>query len=540
MTSVNAPLAYNLMAEEPPTTISNDWNLDAARRLLRAFTISPPASDVPDNIVDSTIDELDPSAFDPTTSKSTSLGDFDRLWRFRGLPTTGHLQRSRHDSTESSSSARSDGSTAPSSVGSPSKDTHSTGKRPGADVIDEGENVEEFVRSPKAVHWKVDAVLELPKTRKRSAQVSAVDLDKLRELLQTNDGTLDNLLHSTTASRETEVQSEHPPPSFHNTLVSARRHGLLPAALPHSPPRFSPTPASFLDTRLIRPLLTLTATEKKAYLVRILQQKKLLAQDFDATRAVANWGGNIRLDGIHVFVDLSNINIGFINELKKVRKMGGGNRSKMPPIDFHSLAFILERGRPVARRVLAGSHGGIFCGQHARRPEHMYDAERCGYEMNILERVYKIKPPIFVKKNLRGTGNGYATASGRSSGSDAPVVATPVEQEQCVDEILHLKMLESLLDFKEPSTLVLASGDAAEAEYSGGFFKYVEKYLQKGWTVELVSWSDSMSWQYRSKSFLNKWNTKFRVIELDSFSEALLAMHTERFSDKMLRARAAL
>jgi hypothetical protein len=530
------------MAEEAPTTINNDWNLDAARRLLRAFTISSTTLDLLGTVEDSAIDELDPSAFDPTTSKSTSLGDFNRLWRFRGLPTDDHPQRSRHDSTESSSSARSDGSTAPSSIGSPVDDAHPTGKRTSADGSIDSEDFEDFVSKAKAVRWNDDAGLELSQTRKRSAQVSIadVDFDKLKELLQPNNETLANVLHSKTASQKAEIQLEQSLPSFRTTLASAKQHGLLPAALPPSPPRLSPVPASYLDTRLIQPLLTLTATEKKAYLVRIMQQKKLLAQDFDATRAVARWGRNIRSDGIHVFVDLSNINIGFFNELKKIRKIGQGNNPKMPPINFHSLAFILERDRPVARRVLAGSHGGILYGQHSRRPEHMYDAEKCGYEMNILEPVYKTKSTVPVVKNRKGTGNGYATTSGHSSGSDAPVVATPVRQEQCVDEILQMKMLESLLDFEKPSTVVLASGDAAEAEYSGGFFKVVERFLRKGWNVELVAWTDGMSYQYRSKAFLNKWSKKFRVIELDSFSEALLAMYAERYPDDLLRAYGAI
>ena len=80
------------------------------------------------------------------------------------------------------------------------------------------------------------------------------------------------------------------------------------------------------------------------------------------------------------------------------------------------------------------------------------------------------------------------------------------------------------------STIVLASGDAAEAEYSGGFLKNVERALSKGWKVELVSWSAGLSWEYRSKAFLTKWKDSFTLIELDDFSEELLALYPVKTS----------
>jgi hypothetical protein len=506
--------AHNFMAEEAPTTTNNDWNLDAARRLLRGFTISPPTLDGFNITSNTAINELDPSAYDPTASKPTSLGDFDRLWQFRGLPISSPLHRSRHGSTESSSSAISNCSTAASSApenapDDADDDDEYVGKKSSPDETIEGEDFDDFVNKSKAVRWKDElAGSELSETRRRSTQVSVsdIDVDKLGQLLQVKNGTLEAILQrkATNQGQEWIDTTQSSSSSFHTALRSAKQHGLIPAVLSPPPPAFSATPTSFLDTRLIQPLLTLTATEKKAMLVRIMQKKKLLAQDFDATLAVARWGGNVSIDGIHVFIDLSNINIGFFNELKKVRKIGKGNNPKMPPIAFHSLAFILERDRPVARRVLAGSHGGLLYGQHARRPDHMYDAEKCGYEMNILEPVFKTKSSTPIRKNRHGTGNGYATTSGHSSGSDAPVVGTKVRQEQCVDEILQMKMLESLLDFEEPSTVVLASGDAAEAEYSGGFFKVVERFLRKGWNVELFAWSDGLGWavsNYRARQF---------------------------------------
>jgi hypothetical protein len=95
-----------------------------------------------------------------------------------------------------------------------------------------------------------------------------------------------------------------------------------------------------------------------------------------------------------------------------------------------------------------------------------------------------------------------------------------------VDELLQMKLLETLVDSQKPTTIVLASGDAAEAEYSGGFFKNVERALRKGWKVELVAWGAGLSQEYRSKEFLNRWKGKFTIIELDDFSEDLLGLYT--------------
>jgi hypothetical protein len=155
----------------------------------------------------------------------------------------------------------------------------------------------------------------------------------------------------------------------------------------------------------------------------------------------------------------------------------------------------------------------------------MVEAEKCGYEVNVLDRVLKNKDPTPTKKKREGKGNGYATTSGYSSGSDGTYMMRKQVAEQAVDEILHMKLLESLVDTQQPSTIVLASGDAAEAEYSGGFLKNVERALTKGWKVELVAWSSGLSRDYTSKEFLRRWKGRFSIILLDDFSEELLALY---------------
>ncbi|KAL9121238.1 MAG: hypothetical protein Q9187_002203 [Circinaria calcarea] len=169
---------------------------------------------------------------------------------------------------------------------------------------------------------------------------------------------------------------------------------------------------------------------------------------------------------------------------------------------------LMKRGRPVAKRVLVGSDNFPA----------IQEAKLLGYETNILDRVHKAKELTPRQKKYRN-GNG---TSGASSGSETNATHAPEKWvEQAVDEILHLKILESVVDAHEPSIIVLATGDAAEAEYSGGFLKMVERALQKGWKVELVSFRRNISSAYKRNEFRSKWGPSFKIIELDDFVEEL-------------------
>lgn len=299
-------------------------------------------------------------------------------------------------------------------------------------------------------------------------------------------------------------------------------HGLwVPPPIPNTP----------RDPSVIWPLETLTRKEKYAKLVRKLQKAYGGESDLvqmKPEQAALQYGVNNNPHGLHIFVDCSNIVIGFIDELKRRRKINVNIRMrKAAAFSWHAFALVLERGRPVARRVLVGSHGSPLHDKNIARPDYMVEAEKCGYEVNILDRVLKNKDPTPTKKKKReGKGNGYATTSGYSSGSDGTYMMRKQVAEQAVDEILHMKLLESLVDTQEPSTIVLASGDAAEAEYSGGFLKNVERALTKGWKVELVAWSSGLSRDYTSKEFQRRWKGQFSIILLDDFSEELLALYT--------------
>ncbi|KAK8903219.1 hypothetical protein ACHAPF_009191 [Botrytis cinerea] len=264
---------------------------------------------------------------------------------------------------------------------------------------------------------------------------------------------------------------------------------------------------------VIYPLYDLTREEKR---IRIAEK---LSNQLRIDRKLS--GGSSDVEAIHVFVDFSNIIIGFKNTLKCIR--GFPEQEKMaesPPFSFCSLASIMERARPVARRILLGSRLN-----NKDTPTHFEEARTCGYETSVLDRVFKIRE-LTTEKARGGQGNGYLTGqSSKPENSVSSQSAKSAFVEQGVDEILQLKMIESLADYSTPSTVILATGDGAEAEYSGGFFKSVERALSKGWNVELVAWSRGLNYEYKKLSFQNRWGKQFRLILLDDFSEELLAIY---------------
>lgn len=207
--------------------------------------------------------------------------------------------------------------------------------------------------------------------------------------------------------------------------------------------------------------------------------------------------------------------IGFHDALKFSRGVTG--RIRRQHLSFHNLSLVLERGRPTAKRVLVGSDNFSA----------IEEAKAIGYETNILERVHKARELTPRQARYHNHSSNNNSTAGRSSGSETTAGTKTMHApekwvEQAVDEILHLKILESVVDAATPATIALATGDAAEAEYSGGFLRMVERALAKGWKVELVSFKHNTSRAYRRKNFRSTWGEQFQIVELDDFVEELL------------------
>ncbi|KAF8449672.1 hypothetical protein BGX38DRAFT_1064477, partial [Terfezia claveryi] len=210
---------------------------------------------------------------------------------------------------------------------------------------------------------------------------------------------------------------------------------------------------------------------------------------------------------VHVFIDNSNILIGFIDCIKAQRGYKKPERVQRPSFSFFHFTIILERSRPVARKVLVGSlpHTPVID-----------EAKKLQYKCDLLQKI-ETEGPVEPPKRKR--------AGSPSSGSDSPSTKNKkrmAKKEQGVDEVLNLKMCESIIDADVPGTLVLASGDGAIGEFSEGFLRTVERALKKGWKVELVTFSANISRSYTDKAFRRLWNRQFTIIHLDQYAEELL------------------
>ncbi|KAM7197160.1 hypothetical protein V8F20_006709 [Naviculisporaceae sp. PSN 640] len=264
----------------------------------------------------------------------------------------------------------------------------------------------------------------------------------------------------------------------------------------------------------IAPLYWTTKAGKARYLDLKLESLKLEDVKLQRDPEIALVAGG----PVHIFIDLSNIIIGFYDSIKTSRGIPPQKRIKAPAFCFENFEALLSRGRKIEKKVLAGSVGA-----YSRRPSYMVEAEQLKYEMNILHRVPKPSSPVNKRK-------GRSESSSDTSGDDYFV--TPMKQgEQCVDEILHLKLIQSALDKPSGGTIILATGDAAPAEYSDGFKKNVERALLCGWNVELYGWSRNISSAWRDPAFSLQWGRRFRIIELDDFCEELFGLTVESFNE---------
>ncbi|PTB66078.1 hypothetical protein BBK36DRAFT_1160193 [Trichoderma citrinoviride] len=212
--------------------------------------------------------------------------------------------------------------------------------------------------------------------------------------------------------------------------------------------------------------------------------------------AIAEKHPEITSQGVHVFVDMSNIDIGFQSTLKEARHLDDRARlSPLPHLNLQFLTKILVRDRQVVALNV-----GCSTVPGRSEPRYVQQLRDLGYQIDLRER------KRVVEVGLPSAG--------------APDTLRYVED--LVDETLQVRIAESVMEyFRTPGTIVLATGDAKPSPHSDGFFSCVQRALKMGWNVEVVSWRGNLSLRWIDKQWMSQWRDRFRVIELDDFLEVL-------------------
>lgn len=211
--------------------------------------------------------------------------------------------------------------------------------------------------------------------------------------------------------------------------------------------------------------------------------------------AMAEKYSDITSQGIHVFVDMSNIDIGYQTTFKESRSIHKRSRlSPLPHLNLQLLTKILIRDRPVtALNVCCSTLPG------RSEPRYVQQLRDLGYHIDLRERKRVNDGPFSTK-----------------------ALETLRYVEDLVDETLQVRIAESVMEhFHKPGTIVLATGDAKPSVHSDGFFSYMQRALRMGWNVEVISWKGSLSLRWTDRQWTSQWKGKFRVIELDEFLEIL-------------------
>jgi hypothetical protein len=199
--------------------------------------------------------------------------------------------------------------------------------------------------------------------------------------------------------------------------------------------------------------------------------------------AMAETYPDITSRGIHVFVDMSNIDIGYQTTLKESRSIHKSSRlSPMPHLNLPLLTKILIRDRPVTALNVCCS---ILPGRS--KPRYVQQLRDLGYHIDLRERKRVNDELVSAKAH-----------------------ETLRYVEDLVDETLQVRIAESVMEhFHKPGTIVLATGDAKPSVHSDGFFSYMQRALRMGWNVEVISWKGSLSLRWTDRQWTSQWNGKF-------------------------------
>ena len=177
----------------------------------------------------------------------------------------------------------------------------------------------------------------------------------------------------------------------------------------------------------------------------------------------------------HIFVDNSNIYGGAQDAGIDIEPEAVWRSIRLHYRNFFQL---IEKEEEIETRILAGSvppdNEGLW-----------HYARKAGYKVDLLRRV---------------------------ENDDGRLV------EQSVDETLHLRIANAIIDYPSPQTLVIASGDGKETPTGSSFPAQIERALKQGWFVEVWSWNKPLSPRFQDMASNSE---KILVKELDPFYKSI-------------------
>lgn len=100
-------------------------------------------------------------------------------------------------------------------------------------------------------------------------------------------------------------------------------------------------------------------------------------------------------------------------------------------------------------------------------------------------------------------------------------------REQGVDELIHLDIALTLLDYDPPQTLVLVTGDGKSSEYNHGFPGLVERALKRGWDIEV--WSFSKVCHSCYSRMVTGSNNRMKLFILDKWYKSITFVQHGRY-----------
>lgn len=180
----------------------------------------------------------------------------------------------------------------------------------------------------------------------------------------------------------------------------------------------------------------------------------------------------------------SNILFGLLSHLSTLTTSTPSLSSSLPPrhrrvLSLPALSLLLRRGRntpPGSLHLLASSP----------LSQPLDPLVRLGWEVSILKRVEMYESEVVDSSAIKLVTKPQ-TQIRENDG-------TKRYKEQGVDEILHLKILQTINAAPgKGRTMVLATGDARGGQFNpDGFVGAVREALQRGWKVELWSFKSGM------------------------------------------------